>query len=134
MTAFVTLEDLLNAGKSEIVEVEIEGIGKVKVGRLNNDELIEQSVYLNKLNDAKDPASKLKSKYALTATALRKEDGSRMFATIEEAEKVFSKMPYETFMKFFVACVLDINELNDEKIVEQAKKFKADQSTGATAG
>lgn len=134
MVAFITLEDLVKTKKPDIVDVPVEGLGVARVARLTNEELIEQARYTKKNIDSGDEASALKTKYGIVGTALRKEDGSRMFASIEEAEKVFNAMPYETFMKLFVACVLDINEINDEKIVEQAKKFKAGQSTGDTAG
>ncbi len=130
---FITLADLQKLPAQQLVEREVEGLGKIKVARFSNEELIEQSVYLKKLQAAEDSAVPLKIKYSMVAVALRNEDGSRMFKTIEEGEAVLSKMAYEQFMLLFAACVMDVNELNDEKILERAKKSLAAQSTDATA-
>lgn len=129
--SFVGLEDLQKASQ-KIIEVEVEGLGKVKVAKLTNKELREQANYIGSLAD--DPARALKVRYSMVGVALRKEDGSRMFSTLEEAEKVLDAIDYDTFMSLYYACILDINELSDEKILERAKKSRADQSTDATAG
>lgn len=130
---FITLADLQKLPEQQLVEREVEGLGKIKVARFSNEELIEQAGYLKKLHAVDDSAVPLKIKYSMVAVALRNEDGSRMFKTIEEGEAIFSKMAYEQFMLLFAACVMDLNELNDEKILERAKKSLAAQSTDATA-
>lgn len=131
---FLNLEELHKIAEPSLITVAVEGVGSVKVAKLSNKEIREQAAYIAKLKESEDPSLMLKVRYSMVGVALRNEDGSRMFASLEQAEQELDKLPYDVFMGLWLACVLDINELNDDAILERAKKFKADQFTGATVG
>lgn len=131
---FLTFADIHQMQTAVIKEVEVPTLGRIKVRVLTNEDIVKGQLYLKKLADEGDPAIQQKGLMAVVANAWCKEDGTRMFLTIEDGVEELLKMRYENFSLLLRACVFDINDINDERIYERAKKSVADQISASIAG
>lgn len=131
--SFLSIEEIHNMAKTEIIEVDVPTIGKIKVKRLNSVDLLRNAQYMRKLVEDKDPSSDYKIRFAIMAGALCTGEGSPMFESPEACEAALKLIPYEKLTLIYNACVEGVNDLNDGAIIERAKKSVAAQPSSSTA-